>query len=89
MVVEYKSGPQGKAAVNSRVAEANARIAAALCDCAVCEEAAVRVRSRVRATAVTGHQGTAVESSLSAKAKETTWAAGPRLRAVECGTGGS
>ena len=68
VVVRYKSGPQGKAAVNTRVAEANARIAATLCDCAVCEGAAVRVRSRARVAALAGQQGTAVESSMGAEA---------------------
>ena len=44
VVEEYKSGPQGKATVNTRVAEANARMATTLCDCAVCEQAAGKVR---------------------------------------------
>ena len=47
VVEQYKSGPQGKAAVNTRVTEANARMATTLCDCAVCEGVAVRVRPRV------------------------------------------
>ena len=32
VVEEYKSGPQGKAAVNARVVEANARLAEGHCD---------------------------------------------------------
>ena len=36
VVDEYSSGAHGKAAVDRRVAEANARIAATLCECAVC-----------------------------------------------------
>ena len=46
VVVEYRSGPQGEAAVNARVVEANAMLAETLCDCAVCEEAATRIRGR-------------------------------------------
>ena len=40
MVDEYSSAAHGKAAIDRRVAEANARIAATLCDCAVCVRAA-------------------------------------------------
>ena len=40
-----KSVPEGKEAVEKRVAQANARIAVGLCDCAMCEEAARRVRA--------------------------------------------
>ena len=47
-VVELASGPQGKAAIDRRVAEANARIAEALCSCAVCTEAATRTRGQSR-----------------------------------------
>ena len=76
VVAELSSGPQGKAAVEGRVAAANAQIAAALCDCAVCTEAATRVggRSRARATAVAEQQATGVGSSMSA---EAAGAAGP------------
>ena len=45
VVAELSSGPQGKAAVEGRV---NARIAEALCGCAVCEEAATRIRGQSR-----------------------------------------
>jgi len=48
VVVEYKSGPQGKAAVNARVVEANARLAEGHCDCAVCARAAVSIAQCVR-----------------------------------------
>ena len=48
MVVEYKSGPRGKAAVNARVVEANARLAEGHCDCAVCARAAVSIAQCVR-----------------------------------------
>ena len=77
VVEEYKSGPQGKATVGTRVAEANARLATTLCDCAVCGEAAARVRSRVGVTTVAGQQRTAVESSMGA---EATGAAGTKLQ---------
>ena len=60
VAAEERSGPQGKASVERRVAEANKKIAAALCDCAVCTEAAqgVRGQSRARATAVGEQQRT-------------------------------
>ena len=48
MVDEYSSGAHGKAAVDRRVAEANARIAATLCECAMCERAAEGIRGRSR-----------------------------------------
>ena len=74
VVVEYKSGPQGRAAVQRRVAEANSRIAETLCSCAVCEEAAqgVRGQSRARTTAVAEQRATALESSRSAEAAGVT-----------------
>ena len=79
VVAELSSGPQGKAAVEGRVAAANAQIAAALCDCAVCTEAATRVggRSRARATAVAEQQATEVGSSMSAGA------AGPQSQSTQ------
>ena len=46
VVDEYSSGAHGKAAVDRRLAEANARIAATLCDCAVCERAAENIRGQ-------------------------------------------
>ena len=84
MVEEYKSGPQGKTTVGTRVSEANVRLAATLCDCAVCGEAATRVGSRVGVTTVAGQERAAVESSMGA---EATGAAGTHAVAVECGAG--
>ena len=40
VAAEERSGPQGKASVERRVAEANKKIAATLRDCAMCTEAA-------------------------------------------------
>ena len=48
VVDEYSSGAHGKAAVDRRVAEANARIAVTLCECAVCVRAAEDIRGRSR-----------------------------------------
>ena len=43
VVVESTSGPQGKAAVEGRVAAANAQIAAKLCGCERCKDATARI----------------------------------------------
>ena len=48
VTAELSSGPEGKAAVEGRVAAANARIAEALCGCKVCEGVAMRIRGQSR-----------------------------------------
>ena len=48
VIAERSSGPKGKAAVEGRVAAANARIAGALCGCEVCEGVAMRIRGQSR-----------------------------------------
>ena len=48
VVVEKKSGPQGKAAVDRRVAEANARCKVAWTSRALCTEALTRIRGQSR-----------------------------------------
>ena len=52
VVVESTSGPQGKAAVEGRVAAANAKIAEKLCGCERCKDAAARVQGQSRLSKV-------------------------------------
>jgi len=47
VVVESASGPEGRAAVQGRVADANSRIAETLCSCAVCVRAATNIRGQL------------------------------------------
>ena len=57
---EYSSGPEGRAAIHKRVADANSRIAETLCGCAVCARAAVSVRGQSRVPVANGeHYGVA------------------------------
>ena len=77
MVVELSSGPQGKAAVDRRVAVANVRVAETVCTRAMCTEALTRIREQSRLAeraALVGQQTTAVGST------ETAGPAGPQLQ---------
>ena len=84
MVVELSSGPQGKAAVDRRVVEANVRVAETVCVRAVCTEALTRIRargqSRARTTAAAEQQAT---ESGSSKSAEAAGLAGPQLQSSE------
>ena len=46
VAAESASGPEGRAAIQRRVADANSRIAEALCGCAVCVGAAANIRGQ-------------------------------------------
>ena len=52
VVAELSSGPRGKAAVEGMVAAANAQVAATLCDCEGCKDAAAKIRGQSRLSRV-------------------------------------
>ena len=63
VVVENQSGPQGKAAVDRRVAEANARCTVAWASRALCTEAWARIREQSRPAERPGSTGRTAGSS--------------------------